>query len=893
MFKTDCSIVQSPGVPKTTNNHVPSSYLGSVAGSILEDVNRESTWGLSGDGSDSACNLPGIKAGTPTEAIQEDYKTNAADGFTLSSSSGNIRDGSKALIKQNTHAIEEDEKKLDNKLLKIAVSPNENVSETSEAELMLEKTDEKVFDPMEGDIVSQSEGNQTDVRRPNISPTHLSLDLEPVEHIEPDTAERAYSATAGGFVEFFKAKGEESKSMLVTDGKLQDTTVSTREDVRETSEVGSKLEKIDLKALDLVAVRGIVEVKEDQSGGVVLESSPRDIFPDLKSIERMETSAHTACIQANAAQGSYLASSGDLVDSFKAKGEENESALLVSGSVPAVDNPEITIESFSDHDVVKSNLPVTMDSSEMIKALGDNTNEPVFEENHSVIQLTHLAGCKGACSSYVQAFEDNLNQDHIFRNPTVPVEGECAVSEIKIAISENRELNELGTPVEHSRSEMKKQTVYSLEELGTHDSSKESLELQAEDEAEILSDPVTSTVDIEICQKANLVDNSSGGDHERPRIENYDMAGSEITEEATDSDSRKIASECVTTIFNSHNQTISLLVGDSTDLDKIKIETYEIAGVESSGGSENKNIAPGENVEIRKCETAEKENIEGKENIVIGTPESQVAAEDDVNMPERNLPETEYKDSDEISVPSGAGIDITETYPSLQNQDKVSQQCEISKHDEVELRLLGAVSGAAESNLDGGESSQNSENLSMEEPKLKTGYFESSAQCLNAVEGNHTKMLDGEASDFIGFIPLVKEHILLSGNAESSVQTSTAVNDDFKVLAEDGSVISSSTKEPNPSSVNAESFVQIITAVEDAEETKKLDGNASGDKSGTLQVKGDNHCTDRQLGNLPLDVSIDSVSQTDSLEANWGSVSGKLRLPFHIWNFSFVFVFYL
>ena len=45
--------------------------------------------------------------------------------------------------------------------------------------------------------------------------------------------------------------------------------------------------------------------------------------------------------------------------------------------------------------------------------------------------------------------------------------------------------------------------------------------------------------------------------------------------------------------------------------------------------------------------------------------ESQVAAEDAMNVPVRNLPETENKDLYEVSDPSRVEIDVTETHSCL------------------------------------------------------------------------------------------------------------------------------------------------------------------------------------------------------------------------------------
>ena len=839
MSKNDC--LESPIM---LQDQVPYSSLGSVSRSISEDFAKESTLGLSGDGNDPACNLSAIKPETPTEAPQADYKTNAAVGIMECPLSANIGEGPLPLIGLKTDAIKNEDKILDRKILEIAVSSNGSAGETSEAVLKSEKTDEETSDPVAGDVFVQSEEDQTDEGGPKISPTFLPVDLKSVEPIDSSsdtahdqavTAQGTYCASGGESVEAFKAKGEENENILALAGKSQDTAVSTSEDARETSEVGSISEKIDVKPLDPVPVDGIVEVKEVQSGGVVFKSSPTDLYPEPKSIEQTDTSADTA-------QGLNLAGSGDLVDTFKAKGEKNEAWLSEPDGIHSVDNPQVMVDYFNDHDVVKSNLPMTLDSCELIKDIGDNTTESVSEEYRPGIQSRQLASCTDAFPSVVQAVEDNLKQDDVCRNPTVPVEGEAGVSEIKVATCENRGLEDLGAPAEHCLIEMdKNQTISSLAEQESH-SSEESLEVQPENVT------MVSPIDAEICQRTNSVDNNSGGDHEKARRENYYMAVGDITDGAAEdniTDNRKTASECVRTSNSQANQTLNLLEGDSAgDLDKIKIETYEIARKEGTEGSKEENIALGgestgnhDKVEIKNGEVTEKQSRNGEENIVINTSEIasslsefQVAAEDDMNVPVRNLPKIEYMSLDEVSDPSRVETDITEeTHSSLQNQD--SQEHEFSKHDEVKLMCLGAVGGVAESNPDGEKFSQNAENQPIEEPKLKTGDFEFSVQCLTRVEEDQTQMLDGEASNISS---LTKEPMHLSGDAESSVQRPTIAFED-----------------------------------------DQIGGSAPGIKTETLQVEGDKNGIDRQHGVLPLDVSIDSGSQADSLEGNWGSVSGK------------------
>jgi hypothetical protein len=55
---------------------------------------------------------------------------------------------------------------------------------------------------------------------------------------------------------------------------------------------------------------------------------------------------------------------------------------------------------------------------------------------------------------------------------------------------------------------------------------------------------------------------------------------------------------------------------------------------------------------------------------------------------------------------------------------------------------------------------------------------------------------------------------------------------------------------------------------------------ASGNTSDFLPVEGDNNLVTQQVVASATDFSVDSSSQTDSLEAHWGSVSGTFAIQF-------------
>ncbi|XP_021888910.1 uncharacterized protein LOC110807916 isoform X2 [Carica papaya] len=80
------------------------------------------------------------------------------------------------------------------------------------------------------------------------------------------------------------------------------------------------------------------------------------------------------------------------------------------------------------------------------------------------------------------------------------------------------------------------------------------------------------------------------------------------------------------------------------------------------------------------------------------------------------------------------------------------------------------------------------------------------------------------------------------------------------------------TKGPRLFSSDAEPSISSSAAVED-NRTREFGGDAFGFCSQPTQCKDDNGFFKYQHGTYPTDLSIDSNSQTDSVEANWGSVS--------------------
>ncbi|KAL6319801.1 hypothetical protein AAG906_036863 [Vitis piasezkii] len=105
---------------------------------------------------------------------------------------------------------------------------------------------------------------------------------------------------------------------------------------------------------------------------------------------------------------------------------------------------------------------------------------------------------------------------------------------------------------------------------------------------------------------------------------------------------------------------------------------------------------------------------EALEETMTSLSKSQVAAEDDMNVPVRNLPETENKDLYEVSDPSRVEIDSS-----------------VAVKDDCTGLLAGIASGIGSPT---------------KEPKLLSVDAESSVQCSTTVEDDQTKVLGENGS---------------------------------------------------------------------------------------------------------------------------------------------------
>ncbi|GFY93001.1 hypothetical protein Acr_08g0013970 [Actinidia rufa] len=169
-------------------------------------------------------------------------------------------------------------------------------------------------------------------------------------------------------------KGNEESSV---DEILSDVAVAPCKTANETPEVACELQEKDPKTSDSLSVNQIVEPKEETFGSTM---SLHDLSPEVKSCDHVEVAAQIELYSASAEDGD-IGSHSDAVDACDKEGEGNENVhvLLVANDLPAVDNPEITIQDFKDRKTWKSNLSVTLKSGEVIEPAVDDNNDTIYE----------------------------------------------------------------------------------------------------------------------------------------------------------------------------------------------------------------------------------------------------------------------------------------------------------------------------------------------------------------------------------------------------------------------------------------------------------------------------------------------------------------------------------
>ncbi|XP_059632088.1 uncharacterized protein LOC132274766 isoform X2 [Cornus florida] len=658
----------------------------------------------------------------------------------------------------------------------------------------LDKNVEKIVD---GDLDSSQSPKvnaNADTAHPPNSPTDTCQVKKNPEVLEgatnqlgdTTTVQQAVSSCSDSMENDVKGNEESDVDKIF----LDDVAFSSINAASKASEADSKLLVMVEKTSDPVIADGIVQPKKDQSDGLEPKIS-KDDSGEAESVEHTEAFGNTVQFEEVSRQDRDFGMHGHLVEVCNTKEERNEDmhVLLVANDLALVDNPEIMIEDFKDHNGVKPNIPLTLGSGEVTKSLEDGNKDTVCESDSS--SYSSKPGERSNISSAdMNGLEENPKQEDGGNHHTIEVPGEGKADILKVEVMSSDDVGSSGVedPLGTIRTEADKiQTNHCLEGLHPQysycDSSRN---IPLESNKTDLSDTIDTVAPVDgtnlsVKKPPEFLDNISTSEDQ---------------------------------VFNSLGQ------DDSGSREMTGNEFFDISGSGSREAMAEKKCA----MNLKTCLESESQ-----------FSESQDVTDDGVAKFARNFQEAESNYFDRVSDSSKDGIGTTD----LGNDEDCKAIKKLESNDsEVPVESVGAVNTADELNCAGDVEvlHRNSGDFNLKEPEALPVDSEFITKSFDNVEDNQGRNADGADSG-------VSSDILGDGDNNLPKQH-------VGVSAVDILVASSCQADNN---------------VED-NQGRNTGGGDSGVSSDILG-DGDNNLTKQHGGVSAVDISVDSRSQTDRLEA--------------------------
>ncbi|CAB4263146.1 unnamed protein product [Prunus armeniaca] len=602
------------------------------------------------------------------------------------------------------------------------------------------------------------------------------------------------------------------------DGDLPYTVISPNKVVSETAEGVSKLEGTVEMTSDSLRDNEVVPSEKEYTHAYDLYIPQIDPSPEVESVEHVNASVDTVENKVDTTDRIHFSNSGGLTESSNWEGEGNANVhvLSVPDDTHVVENPEVMLEGFKNHKEKKLDQPIFLDSWEQFN-----------DEENDV---------KRGGSSKPMVKE-------------VPAEEEPNVSHIQIKSTENQRSDEIAAPadaneslqVNFSESDTNSLIASSsaainqtrhLDDLdGNGKDEKCDLSADHNSKGPAEENSVENPAEIEINPAANLHEKGDAGDYEKGifencniigdsgyhETENFKLAGDDNSKESTENFFAKdpvsnLESASRLSELQVDPVSSSHEVGDAGDYEKDKTERFDIIGDDGDHEKAEKYVLTGD--DYRKVST---EKIVA-ENSITSLESASSLSELQANLA-TNLNDDDPGDHD--------GGEIEKSIISGNE----------SSEGPVEKKLLVKPTLNLDSAIDLVESKTVAEDAV-------------DGSMLKLVDTRHKPLNSSSNSSGVG-LNIVSDH---SPNAESSQKSSEGCG----------------MKELGLSALDAESSVPSFTAEDNG--SREFHGVSSGLSSQSFQEESDKNFVKQQLSSSALDV-VDSNSQTDSLEGNWGSVS--------------------
>ncbi|KAI9382548.1 hypothetical protein POPTR_014G146200v4 [Populus trichocarpa] len=635
------------------------------------------------------------------------------------------------------------------------------------------------------------------------------------------------------------AKGNEETKL---DGQLLDVVVSTDDNAEDASE-SQKMEDVTSQPVPAAEVLQLKEggYTDDLASGMSLN----DLSPEVNLAEPAHSSISTAQIEGDTQEidSAVYVNSAVSYDN-KGEGNGNMHVLIVPNDLTLVADAENMVKGFKDLEGGKLPQLMNMDSFEV----SNNVKDSDLKNNPQGFNSRPLTEDTEVSASNMHVLNDNLEpkdgtSQHIVELPDeaeadMPQRSEVGVTDVVTGDLE------------------KSISVHSPEEDVPRDHCEtSSLTSSIEHATKATSDTNTVVVpmDAEVRQ-TNLIGMDDTGNDEKDKIESSEVGENDKNKRNT---KESFAENRIPT---SKHASISSEQADQRNsvLGDVKAAGLEEGKIERCNASEI--VTEGDSVSGL-----------GEENLLRepkSTPESAVnvescfTSENDINVCEGRLPQL-------ASIPS----EQADQRNSVLGDVKAAglEEGKIERCNASEIVTEGdSVSGLGEENPSRGPKTTPESAVNVESCFI-------SENDINVCEG---KLPQHEHTDIGGVLDPQESrkepesngmaNQLVERAGEVSAAAESYSGGDAEVLwksSEDKMV-----REPLVSRSEPSSSLQNSSPVAD-NQAKDFLGVASGNTPESLPDEGDNNLVTQQVVASATDFSVDSISQTDSLEGHWGSVS--------------------
>ncbi|XP_034905161.1 uncharacterized protein [Populus alba] len=642
------------------------------------------------------------------------------------------------------------------------------------------------------------------------------------------------------------AKGNEETKL---DGQLLDVVVSTDDNAEDASEVASESQKMDDVTSQPVPAAEVLQLKEGgYTDGLASGMSLNDLSPEVNLVEPAHSSISTAQIEGDSQEIDSAVSVNSAV-SYDNKGEGNGNmhVLIVPNDITVVADAENMVKGFKDLEGGKLPQLMNMDSFEV----SNNVKDSDLKNNPRGFNSRPLTEDTEVSASNMHVLNDNLEPKDGTSQRIVeelPDEAEADVPQRSEVVVTDVVTGDLEKSI----------SVHSPEDVPCDHCETSSLTSSIEHATKAISDANTVVVpmDAEVRQ-TNLIGMDDTGNDEKDKIESSEVGENDKNKRNTKESfaENRIPTSKHASISSEQADQRNSVLGDvkAAGLEEGKIERCNVSEIVTEGDSVS---GLGEEKLLREPKATPES---------VFKVESCFTSENDINVCEGKLPQLASIPSEQADQRNNVLGDVK----AAGLEEGKIERCNVS-----EIVTEGdSVSGLGEENLLRGPKTTPESAVNVESCFI-------SENDINVCEG---KLPQHEHTDIGGVLDpqesrkepesngMANQQVERAGEVSAAVESDSG--GDAEVLwksSEDKMV-----REPLVSPSEPSSSLQNSSPVADNQARDFL-GVASGNTPESLPDEGDNNLVAQQVVASATDFSVDSISQTDSLEGHWGSVSAIL-----------------